>query len=393
MLLMRKDEFLASISHELRTSLSTLLLTIENLRLQRRESSTELPQKAVRNIEKSSEQLLEIVNELVDLASLSSGRQVLHSERVDLVELCRSTIATLQTLAARNGIRLKVKIAGVPEQIEVDPTRLKQCLVNLLNISIRSTGDGGTVCLQVEGDQAAREISFTVWNMDMGVQALSEFSSQGNKITGKISNHFPASANELGLAVAAGLVELLGGRISVEHSKESSSLNRYQITLSFRQAIWERVAVFSSESPEMGLGFMSSGEIPQTQREPLILIVDDNEANLLALRDALENELYRLELARSGEEAVSRTLEIHPNLVLMDIHMPGIGGLEAIRQIRSLNAIHDVPIIALTAFAMMEDRQKCLEAGANDYLAKPFRLKELYAMILAWLKSEPGVIV
>ena len=138
----------------------------------------------------------------------------------------------------------------------------------------------------------------------------------------------------------------------------------------------------------------SSEGISQVRRdEPLILIVEDNEANLAGVWDALIQENYRVEAATTGEEALQKIQAVRPDLILMDIHLPGMGGLEATRRIREMREAGSVPIIALTAFAMLEDRQKCLEAGANDYLPKPFRLKELNKMIEAWLKTEPGVVI
>ena len=388
-----KDELIAQISHDLRTPLTAILLTVENLCLLRFGSLTEGQIKALENIEASSEHLVELINDLLDLSKSYSGKLEIRKQVVDVVELSRSSILVVQNQAARKGIRLRIFIEDAPEYIDADPQRLKQSLVKLIGYKIKSTPEGGTVGLDIRGDCTAGEIYFTVWDTGNAVSAREPDQAVRGLAEDKGNYVLPKTGDELGFSLVSGLVELHGGRVITDGAQNPTSGKRFTIALPCSPERFD----FKAEASSMDFSSFDPGSsegISQVRRdEPLILIVEDNEANLAGVWDALLQENYRVEAATTGEEALQKIPGVRPDLILMDIHLPGMGGLEATRRIREMREAGSVPIIALTAFAMLEDRQKCLEAGANDYLPKPFRLKELNKMIEAWLKTEPGVVI
>jgi CheY-like chemotaxis protein len=211
------------------------------------------------------------------------------------------------------------------------------------------------------------------------------------QIDSKLNRQYEGTG--LGLALVKYLVELQNGRVDVESTIGLGSC--FTVTLPYISIPTHSLPIPTppisqpidlKTKPER-LNNKQSAPISQSTKPALILLAEDSEANTKTIMDFLEQQGYEIIQAKNGQEAVDMANASHPNLILMDIQMPIMDGLDATRQIRSLPAIADIPVIALTALAMPNDREKCLEAGANSYLSKPVKLKQLLLTIQQILKE------
>jgi CheY-like chemotaxis protein len=267
--------------------------------------------------------------------------------------------------------------------IQGDARRLKQILVNLLSNAVKFTPEGGQVGLEVMGDLESEVLHFIVWDTGIGIPPhyLSRLFRPFVQIDSSLARQYEGSG--LGLALVYRLAELHRGSISVESEVDQGS--RFTVSLP-----WQRggAPVTPAEAVEAGsevVPFHPALEAELTS-QPLILLAEDNEATLEVLTDYLIDQGYRLAVARTGLEAIARAREERPALILMDVQMPGLDGLEAMRYLRAEADFAQIPIIALTALTMPGDRERCLAAGANDYLSKPVSLKHLVSTIEMHLK-------
>jgi CheY-like chemotaxis protein len=244
-----------------------------------------------------------------------------------------------------------------------------------LSNAVKFTPEGGKIGLEVECNPELLNVRFTVWDTGIGIAEddLTKLFRPFTQLDSSLSRQ--QSGTGLGLTLVQRMVELHGGSVSLESAPGKGS--RFSVSLP-----WE-----SGNYPVQGGSMVEESEniiqhTPNTSR-PLILLVDDNEINLMVYSDYLLSRGYRLELAYNGEGGVRLAQECKPDLIIMDIQMPGMDGLEAIRQIRNagLTRVKSTVILALTALAMPGDRQRCLDAGADEYISKPVSLKKLASVI------------
>jgi CheY-like chemotaxis protein/anti-sigma regulatory factor (Ser/Thr protein kinase) len=279
----------------------------------------------------------------------------------------------------------------------VDPRRLKQMLVNLLSNAVKFTPQRGSIGVEVIADDQAKVVRFTVWDTGIGIAAgdIPKLFQAFTQLDSSLSRQ--QSGTGLGLVLVQRMAELHGGSVTVE--SEPGKGSRFAISLPWKQAPLGKVS-FSDDTyqePEQNEILVTPHETSILQPNPntevaLILLAEDNQANILIYSDYLQAKNYRIEVARDGAETITLAEKVAPDLILMDIQMPGINGLEAIRRIRTSEQtrLATVPIIALTALAMPGDRERCLEAGANEYLSKPVRLADLIQTIESYLLEVPG---
>jgi CheY-like chemotaxis protein len=266
--------------------------------------------------------------------------------------------------------------------IDADGRRLKQILVNLLSNAVKFTPEGGKIGLEVEGDAKQQVVRFTVWDTGIGIaqEDMARLFQPFVQLDASLSRKYEGTG--LGLSLVYRMVEMHGGSVSVESDVGQGS--RFTVSLP-----WRKPGDKESENvgDEESKTIVPHPPISRSPHAPItILLADDSEETLKACSDYLLKEGYRVIIARNGVEAVDRTKEEHPDLILMDIQMPIMSGLEAIKRIRSDKDIADIPVIALTALAMSGDKEKCLKAGANAYLSKPVSLKDLDRAIEAQMK-------
>jgi PAS domain S-box-containing protein len=385
-----KDEFLANMSHELRTPLNSILGITEGLMDEVFGLLSEEQKRILPIIERSGNHLLELINDILDLSKIEAGKLVLDCSLTDVNRLCQSSIMFVKQQSMQKKLHLIMEVAPFLPEMMIDERRIRQVLINLLNNAVKFTPDGGQITLEVmlESVNAASDgvmsennpthwLHFAVIDTGIGIapEALKNLFQPFVQIDSALNRQYDGAG--LGLALVKRIVELHHGYVNVTSELDIGS--RFTISLPYDSTS----IPLPQALPKLDSEAIASTN-DSTDSSPLILLAEDNEANILTISSYLEAKGYRLIIAKNGLEAINLVLSEQPNLVLMDIQMPGMDGLEAIKRIRAQNLI-DVPIVAVTALAMEGDREKCLAAGANEYLSKPIKLKQLATLIQQFL--------
>ena len=386
-----KDEFLANMSHELRTPLNAILGLSEGLLEQFRGPLNERQQESLRNIEISGRHLLALINDILDLAKVESGRMELQLDLVLIAELCEASLLFVKEQALKKQLQLALHLDDQRAIMHADAKRLKQMLVNLLSNAVKFTEAGGRVSLEVQTDAEAGVVRFSVEDTGIGMhpEGMERLFQPFIQLDSSLSRQHEGTG--LGLALVRRLAELHGGSVTV--ASELGKGSRFTIALPYAPPepmatqhlasafplVEEHALHLEVAGPEMArVGRPSAAPRPANGR---ILLVEDNEINIIAIGTYLQDRGYHVVVARNGREALASVGAARPDVILMDIQMPEMEGLEATRQLRAHPTYAALPIIALTALAMPGDRERCLAAGANEYLTKPVSLKELVAII------------
>ncbi|MDB9314099.1 PAS domain S-box protein [Spirulina sp. CS-785/01] len=379
-----KDEFLANMSHELRTPLNAILGMTETLQEQIFGSLNERQLNALNTIERSGTHLLELINEILDLAKIESGEMTIDCHPTSVVSLCQTSLTFVKRQAHKKRLKLEVNVPPYLPELLVDAKRIRQVLINLLNNAVKFTPEGGTINLDARYVPALEKPLGTKITVETPLQDYVEIVVRDTGI-GIASEHLPKlfqpfvqidsalnrkyEGTGLGLSLVKRIIDLHGGEVNV--SSEVGVGSCFTITLPSPPISPASRSFVLSSAVEM------PGSSPQEDKPPLILIADDNEANCSTFVSYLEAKGYRLIVASNGKEAITQAESSLPDAILMDIQMPEMDGLEAIRIIRQNPQLAQIPIMALTGLAMPEDQERCLVAGANDYLTKPVKLNEL----------------
>ncbi|BAY26951.1 two-component hybrid sensor and regulator [Calothrix sp. NIES-2100] len=520
-----KDEFLANMSHELRTPLNAILGMSEGFLEGVFGSINQRQAKAIATIERSGKHLLELINDILDLSKIESGKMELQLSDVSVSSLCDASLAFIKQMALKKNISLSTSIAKNIGYIQVDDRRLRQVLINLLSNAVKFTSDGGSVILEVKLETAGEVISnprlyntswkssapepnspeipdlcFRVIDTGIGIapENIDKLFQPFVQLDSSLNRQY--SGTGLGLALVQRIASLHGGTVSV--SSEVGRGSCFTVRIPYKKAInspttqviaplpscrllgvnapvliiedsvpaAEQITRYLQEMDmqpivysqgegvidevlrvqpviiflDIQLPKLSGWDVltqlkanpktkeipviiisvvderttgivngaceylvkpitrPQFQatlekvqylthpslsagmevqlpdvKTPLILLAEDNQANIDTMSGYLESRGYRLVLAKNGQQAIDFAKSQRPDLIVMDIQMPVMDGLEAMRGIRENPQLINVPIIALTALAMSGDREICLAAGANEYITKPVKLKQL----------------
>ena len=371
-----KSEFLTTMSHEMRTPMNAILGMADLL------SESSLPeeqQNYVQVFRKAGASLLHLINDILDLSKVESGHLELESIGFDLRALLEKVIELMALRAKDRGLQLALEVLpGVPSGVVGDPNRLRQIIVNLVGNALKFT-ERGSVILRVAPDPAgAGWLRFDVIDTGIGIAAdktefLFDRFTQGDSSTTR-----KYGGTGLGLAISKGLVELMGGRIGCTSQIGKGSTFFLIVPFEFRthKANLENLEPVATVAPPV--------IFPGSQRSARILIVEDSEFNLTLVKAYLKNSGYELDFAENGRIGVEKTKSWNPDLVLMDLLMPVMDGLEATRAIRLWEAethARPTPILALTAHATGEGPGGSLEAGCNEHLNKPIKKATLLAAI------------
>jgi PAS domain S-box-containing protein len=377
-----KDEFLAGMSHELRTPLNAILGRAEMLREAFYGPLTDRQETTVAVIEESGRHLLSLINDVLDLAKIRSGAAELDINTVGVAGLCQSAVRMISQTAALKRISVHLEVDPNVSQVRGDARRLAQILINLLSNAVKFTGPGGQVGITVCGDPERAEVVFTVWDTGIGIapEDLPRLFQPFTQLDSRLSREYEGTG--LGLALVKQLATLHGGSVAVISKPTVGS--RFSVTLPWGlpQLGAEPAAAsqWLATAPASGAGQSNTGA--------LVLLTEDNESNSAFVCDYLHLLGYQVVVARSGTEALARAIELRPALILMDIQLPDMDGLEVTRRIRAHGDIAATPIVAVTALAMPGDRERCLQAGADDYVSKPISLRALRAAISTQLERR-----
>ncbi len=385
-----KDEFLANMSHELRTPLNAILGMSEALKEQMLGELNDRQMHFVETIEQSGNHLLALINDILDLSKIEAGKVELQKSWCRLDELCNSSIQFVRQLALSKHIQIRLDVQDGDTLVWVDERRVKQILINLLNNAVKFTDNGKQVGLDVACDRAGGWVNFSVWDEGIGINAEDQaklFKPFVQLESGLARMH---EGTGLGLALVSRLTESHGGSIELTSKRGEGSRFTIRLPLNVNMTQENAKAVIKAEENSEA---KVEGKTAQSMRNELILLAEDNETNIQMVKDYLEYKGFQIVVARNGFDAVNQTKMLNPAVVLMDIQMPGMDGLEAIRRIRAMSEFQRTPIIAVTALVMEGDRELCLLAGADEYVSKPVRLRNLFNLIehLLYKKNTQSV--
>ncbi len=385
-----KSEFLANMSHELRTPLNSILILSDQLK---QNALGNLSAKQVKHadiVHKAGSDLLQLINDVLDLAKVEAGRVQLKLEPLNVREMLQELDASMRPQAEQKGLRLLNLVADdVPQYILSDRVRLHQILRNLLSNSLKFT-DQGQVELQVSIQPGVTDSGLTVLCLRVCDSGIGIAADQHERIfqafqqlDGSTSRRYGGTG--LGLAITRQLLEALGGDIQLQSQPGQGS--QFSVRLPVEVLSEQQVRALQGRvEPLLAL--------PAERRSaPLkgqhVLLVDDDVRNIYALMALLDELGLRVTPAADGVEALACYGRERFDLILMDMAMPNMDGYTATHLLKHQHGCN-IPIIAITAHAMKGDREKCLDAGADDYLAKPVARQELLDLLRRWLNSPGG---
>ncbi|MBA3547017.1 MAG: PAS domain S-box protein [Nannocystis sp.] len=373
-----KSEFLASMSHELRTPMNAILGFAQLLQRDKIEPLSERHKERLQQVLKGGEHLLRLIDDILDLSRIEAGGVAISTESMSVRELLDEVRKTLGPMAARDGI--EVTVDAMPEglpRVAADRTRFLQILMNYGSNAIKYNRPNGKVtfgAFAVDGDR----LRITVTDTGIGIAAeqhgrlFQPFQRAGQEMG-------PIEGTGIGLVITKRLAALMQGTVGFRSVAGNGSQFWIDLPIDRSAPLPDAPVMVRADEPVRIAG----------QRRPLILYVEDNPANVRFMRD-LVNSLEDIELvtASTAEMGVELACERLPQVIIMDINLPGMSGLDALRLLRGQTATRDIPVIALTAAASERDRHRGLAAGFCQYLTKPVRVDELVESLEALLTSR-----
>ena len=389
-----KSEFLANMSHEIRTPMNAIMGFSE---LMKKTTIDPKQEEYLRRIHNSSKALLNIINDILDLSKIEAGKLSLEHIPFQLREEIQSIIDLLQNSAMDKGLDLITELDDeLPNMIVGDSLRIRQVLINLLSNAIKFT-ENGHVKLSIKlknihHDRATLDFSVTDTGIGMSKEQQKAIFSPFTQADGSTTRRFGGTG--LGLSICQSLIDMMGGQIQVEGNMGEGSQFFFTITL---QIIAEESEDTGHQEISETQSLMNEDLPPEEQTQWSlagchILLAEDNTSNQLLATTWLDAFGTHYKIANNGKEAVELVEKESFDLILMDLQMPEMDGLQATQYIRQTLQRDDIPIIALTANAFPEDRMTCFNAGMNDYLSKPLDADALQNLLIRWIFSDPRAV-
>ena len=402
-----KDEFLANMSHELRTPLNAILGMSEALQEEVFGKLNERQAASISTVESSGRHLLGLINDILELSKIEAGKLELDIDQVSITDLCKSSLVFVKQQAFKKQIQLNESFPKDMKAISVDERRMRQVLINLLTNAVKFTPTGGKVMIEVHYEPIDFNLAQRIpiirptqlpdshpamhdWIphddcyvcisvIDTGIGIKPEDQEKlfqpFVQIDSSLNRQYEGTG--LGLALVKRIVEMHGGDVSI-HS-EIGTGSCFTLRLPHISKLDQKSLLTASPFDKRFLKteVLTAPAEPHYVNPYLILLAEDNETNIITMTSYLSAKGYQILCAKNGQEAIAMAVSSQPDLILMDVQMPVMDGLEAMRQMRQLPSLANTPIIALTALAMTGDRDRCIKAGANEYLTKPVKLRLL----------------
>lgn len=368
-----KDEFLASVSHELRNPLNAILGGTEILEDGYYGPLNEKQSRVIERISQSGEHLLGLINDILDISKTEAGKLTIDRKQISLPNVCEVCLNLVKESAVKKNIRLKTSFDPEVPVIYADQKRLKQILLNLLSNALKFTPQDGTVTLSYTKQKKENRVVISVKDTGIGIakDMMDKLFKPFVQLDSSLARHYEGTG--LGLALVKNLTDLHNGSIELKSTPNEGSC-------------FSVILPLQTNPPAADTA--QQVRLPDTQEESLpegknirVLLVEDNPDNRETLSEYLRFRGCQVSAAGDGVEGIRQAYELHPDIILMDIQMPGMDGLEAIRRLRADDSFKKTPIVALTALVMPGDKQRCLTTGADSYLSKPVSLRNLMTVV------------
>lgn len=376
-----KSEFVANMSHEIRTPMNGVVAATQLLL---DTSPNEEQRELINTLEFSSNNLLAIINDILDLSKITSGKMTINPIAVNIRDCVGKIVTAMEPVAAQKGIVVVSNISDtIPRNVWIDPNRLGQILNNLVGNALKFTPNGGAIVIHLDAiAQEAEQVQITFAVSDSGIGIPKEkqktIFNPFSQADGSITRRFGGTG--LGLSISTKLVAMMGGTLEVESITERGT--RFFFTISI--PICSDEEFVSNETVRN-----SAVTLPTHGGGYTLLLVEDNNINQQLCKKILEKQQYIVKTAQDGREALEYLSNEHVDLILMDCQMPVLDGYSTTRIIREheKGTTRHIPIVALTASAMFEDKERCLAAGMDYYVPKPINRQELILTISLALEN------
>ena len=362
-----KSEFLSRMSHELRTPLNAMLGFAQLLEMDRRSPLAAHQKQWIEQVQRAGWHLLEMINDVLDLSRIESGNLRLQSEPLNLSELVDEALAMIVASAEQRSIVLRVELAPGTSTVLGDATRIKQILINLLSNAVKYNHDQGQIGItsRLRGADSV-DIVVTDSGLGMTAEQLAGLFQPFNRLGRERS---ALEGTGIGLVVSLRLAELMGGSLQARSRQGEGS--SFTLTLP---------CVIDPDTVRSDLDAMAPNAARYHRRS--VLYVEDNETNVEVMRGVLmQRPQVVLEVSMNGLDALAAVRQRRPDLILLDMHLPDISGLELLRHLKANDQTSDIPIIVVSADALADQVDEALEAGATGYVTKPVNVGELLSAV------------
>ncbi|MBL7095187.1 response regulator [candidate division KSB1 bacterium] len=378
-----KTNFFTTMSHELRTPLNSVI-SLTDVLLKGMSGKLNAEQlKQVKIIRQNGNELLKLINNLLDFSKIDANKMEVNYTYFPITKLINENLDTVRPLCRQKNVQLQSKKArNLPKYIFSDLDKITRILSNVLSNAVKFTHQG-KIKLDVKFDKKPGTLQITVTDTGIGMSndQLEKIFLSFKQVRNVDRRKYQGTG--LGLTISKRMVDLMGGTISVESKKGKGTTFHFSIPVKDFSDEDNKII----EKPESNRKGKNQKKPTKNKgrKKPLILLVDDNKDNQYAVKFILEEQGYRIVFASNGKQGIKQALKQKPDLILMDLMMPGIDGYKATQKIRENSEMKKTPIIAMTAKTIQEDKKRAIKAGCNEYLGKPFTLDSILAKVEKWL--------